>query len=492
MIRSLRARVVLSLAAVTLSVLGAFVAVVFFLFRDRLRSELDGSLKTYATEVVAAVQDNSSIPPPPIESGQLGAAILTPDATVIESTLSFEGELEANESNEENNSSGDEKGVSSEEDGSDTQEKNEVPEPSTVATLVKAASPDGTFVNVPGEHGTQLRAFAMRIEANGERAVVATLAPSSSSGSPANRLLVISLIALTSAVLVVVAIAYWVGGLAVRPLRRLATEVHSLDESTLNEKVGVPDHAEEVADVATAVNTLLSRIDQSLQRERAFVADASHELRNPLASLRGELELSSRDANPDRMRAGIAGAIEETDRLARLADDLLVLARADSADLKIESISLADVASTAIVHQGERATEAGVELRLVGEDVTVLGAPGLVDRALENLVENALRYAPSGTTVDVTVWSEGSVAGIDVRDHGLGIAPEDRERIFDRFARLDASRARNGQGTGLGLAIVATAMHAMGGSVQLISAQPGNTVFRLVLTLAPKARKGGR
>jgi Signal transduction histidine kinase len=475
---------VLSLALVTLTVLGAFVAVVFLLFRDRLRSELDDSLKTFATEVIAAVEAGSPIPQPPIESGQLGAAILSPDGRVIDSTLTFEGELEPEQSGD---GSGDGGGESSGEVSSGSGRENEVTELSTVDALLEAATSNGTLMELPGEHGTELRAFVRRIEADGAPVVVATLAPSSSSGSPANRLLVISLIALTSAVLVVVVIAYWVGGLAVRPLRHLATEVHSLDERSLDERVDVPGHAVEVAEVAAAVNTLLSRIDQSLQRERAFVADASHELRNPLASLRAELELSSRDADPDRMRLGIQGAIEETDRLARLADDLLLLARADAGNLKIEPISLADVTSTAIVRQAKRAAAGGVSLDLMGDDVTALGAPGLVGRALDNLIENALRYAPNGTAVQFTLWSDGSSAGIDVRDRGSGISSEERERIFDRFARVDPSRARDGGGTGLGLAIVASAMHAMGGSVQLISAEPGNTVFRLAFSRAAES-----
>lgn len=484
MIRSLRARVVLSLALVTLAVLGAFVAVVFLLFRDRLRSELDDSLKTYATEVIAAVEAGSPIPQPPIEAGQLGAAILSLDGRVIDSTLTFEGELEPEGSGD---GSGDGDGESSGEGGSDSGRENEVTELSTVDALLEAATSDGALVDLPGEHGTQLRAFVRQIEADGAPVVVAALAPASSSGSPADRLLVISLIALTSAVLVVVVIAYWVGGLAVRPLHRLATDVHSLDDRSLKRRVDVPGHAAEVAEVATAVNTLLSRIDQSLQRERAFVADASHELRNPLASLRAELELSSRDADPDRMRLGIQGAIEETDRLARLADDLLLLARADAGNLKIEPISLADVASTAIVRQAKRAAAGGVSLDLMGDDVTALGAPGLVGRAVDNLIENALRYAPDGTPIQVSLWSDGSSVGIDVRDRGSGISPEERERIFDRFARVDQSRARDGGGTGLGLAIVASAMHAMGGSVQLISAEPGNTVFRLTFSRAAES-----
>lgn len=483
MIRSLRARVVLSLALVTLAVLGAFVAVVFLLFRDRLRSELDDSLKTYATEVIGAVEAGSSIPQPPIEAGQLGAAILSPDGRVIDSTLTFEGELEPEGSGD---GSGDGDGESGE-GGSDSGRENEVTELSTVDALLEAATSDGALMDLPGEHGTQLRAFVRQIEADGAPVVVAALAPASSSGSPADRLLVISLIALTSAVLVVVVIAYWVGGLAVRPLHRLATDVHSLDDRSLKRRVDVPGHAAEVAEVAAAVNTLLSRIDQSLQRERAFVADASHELRNPLASLRAELELSSRDADPDRMRLGIQGAIEETDRLARLADDLLLLARADAGNLKIEPISLADVASTAIVRQAKRAAAGGVSLDLMGDDVTALGAPGLVGRAVDNLIENALRYAPDGTPIQVSLWSDGSSVGIDVRDRGSGISPEERERIFDRFARVDQSRARDGGGTGLGLAIVASAMHAMGGSVQLISAEPGNTVFRLTFSRAAES-----
>lgn len=469
MIRSLRGRVVLSLTLVTIGVLGAFVAVVFFLFRDRLRSELDQSLTSYSADVVAAARAGRGIPQPPIEEGQLGAALLAPDGKVLDSTIAFEGEL--TEEGEE-------------EPGEDEGESGEIGGHSTAATLLETASTEGAFLNLPGEHGTQLRAFVRTIQISGVRVAVATMAPASSSGSPVNRLLVISLVALISAVVVVVAIAYWVGGVATRPLGRLASEVHSLDESTLNERVDVPTRAAEVAEVAAAINVLLERIEKSLQRERDFVADASHELRNPLASLRAELELSVRGGDPDRMQAGIAGAIEETDRLAALADDLLLMARAEAGGLPEESISLADVASTAVIRSSKKADDAGISLRLTGDDTLVLGSSALAERSLENLIENALRYAPRDSEVRVSLWSEGSAAGVDVHDRGPGISVQDRDRIFDRFSRVDAARARGRGGSGLGLAIVHSAMRTMDGSVQLISSDPGDTRFRLTFRRA--------
>lgn len=473
MIRSLRARVVLSLTAVALLVLGAFVAVVFLLFRDRLRSDLDDRLKTYSNDVVTALQSGAPLPQASIEAGQLGAAVLTEDGDLIESTLAFEGELEAEESDE-----GDE-GAGEGGEGEGHGEGSELNESSAVATLISTATEGGTYIDVPGEHGTQLRAFVRRVDAGGSSLIVATLAPASSSGSPINRLLVICLIALGSAVLVVTIVANFVGGVAVRPLRRLAGEVHSLDERSLDDRVGVPPNATEIADVANAINTLLSRIEESLQRERSFVADASHELRNPLASLRGELELSARNADPEDMRDGIVRAIDETDRLTRLADDLLLLARADVGNLPKEPLSLADAAGTAVVHQAPKAKEVGVRLELRGEDATILGVSGLAGRAIENLIENALRYAPADSSVEVTLWSADAAAGVDVKDTGPGIKEEERVRVFDRFARADPGRARGTGGVGLGLAIVSSAMRAMDGEVQLLSAEPGDTTFRL-------------
>jgi two-component system, OmpR family, sensor kinase len=132
-----------------------------------------------------------------------------------------------------------------------------------------------------------------------------------------------------------------------------------------------------------------------------------------------------------------------------------------------------------VVRQGKLAQEAGKTLEMIGDDVGVIGLEGLAERAIENLIENALRYAPEGTTVSVRLWRESDAAGVDVLDEGPGISPSEAGRIFDRFARGDEGRDRKAGGTGLGLAIVASAMKAMGGSVELVTAEPGNTCFRL-------------
>jgi signal transduction histidine kinase len=542
MIRSLRGRVVFSLASVSLLILGSFLAVVYVLFRGQLRSELDDDLRAYATEVGEHVRQGDELPEPELSGVQLGAVVLSADGAIVEALGGFRSELivlederptpapspsddDADSEDDSDDRDGDSSGSGSDDSLDNDSDDDDSSGPGSgddrsslspgmipaaffqaeddeddgrgrgrgrggdeeaaetgaaVDVMLAAARPEGTFVDIQGEAGTPLRAYVIRLDdVLGVRAVAA-LAPAGASGAPTNRLFTISAVALGLAVLVVAAIAFWIGSVAVRPLRRLSHDVVSLDEDDLTDRVEVPRGASEISDVAVSVNTLLARIEGSMTRERAFVADASHELRNPLASLRGELELAARDDDVEKMRSGIEGAIEETDRLARLADDLLLLARTESGGLKRDAFSLADVAGSAIVRHARRAEEQGVRLELHGEDAPVKGSQALAERAVENLIENALRYAPKGSAVRIEMWGSELLAGVDVIDAGPGIPPSERERVFDRFSRTDASRARSGGGSGLGLAIVGAAMRVMGGSVQLVSAEPGDTRFRLL------------
>lgn len=493
MIRSLRGRVVAALAGVAIAVLGAYVAVVFFTFRDRLRSDLDTELADYGRAVTEAVGRGASLPEPPLEGTRMGAVVLGADGSIVDTTGGFETELEFEEEQEELEEHEEERQEELEEAEEEGKEEGEDDEndssgkggggdddsetASAIERLIVAARPGGATLDLRGEHGTPLRAWAGSIEPSGQ--IVAVLAPASSSGGPVRQLMVVSVVTLGVAILLVILMAWWAGGFAVRPLRFLAGQVRTFDESSLHQRVDVPAGAEEVADVARSINSALDRIETSLARERAFVADASHELRNPLASLRGELELSSRSHDPDVMRSGIEGAIEETDRLASLADDLLLLARAESGNLVPTATSLVDIAGSAVVRQANLVGDDAVSIELTGDDHTVLAVEGLAQRAVENLIENAMRHSPSGGVVTVSMWSEGERAGVDVIDRGPGIPAGDREVIFQRFARSDGSRTRAAGGTGLGLAIVAAVMRAMGGEVDLSSGDAGRTTFRL-------------
>jgi signal transduction histidine kinase len=230
----------------------------------------------------------------------------------------------------------------------------------------------------------------------------------------------------------------------------------------------------------------LSRIDSSLAREKQFLANASHELRSPIAVLRGELELALKEAEPGRTQAGVRSAIDETDRLTRLTDDLLLLARTEAGFApNLESTSLADIAATAVARASTNARERGVELILNGNNVNIFAQATLAERAVANLIENALDYAPVGSTVTIELWTTASTAGVDVADAGPGVPPGDRAQIFERFAHAGATRSPRRGGFGLGLAIVRSIMVTVGGSAELVSSEPGRTRFRLTFVRTP-------
>ena len=489
--RSFQSRVVAALAVVTLLTLGTYVAFVFLLFRQQLKSDLDNQLTTYGRSVTSALRAGHALPDPPLGANQLGAVVIDVDGDVTSATKAFEPELERAEDGNggdangaEGGDSGDGSGGSGESEGSEGSHDEIGP----LTTLTAAATPQGTYVNVPGREGTDLRAWARTVLLGGDRYTVAALAPASASGSPASRLVAVSGIGIAIAVALVGAVAWMSGGLAVRPLGNLTSDVHALNEQDLGQRVDVPPAPTEVAEVARAINTLLGRIEGSLSRERQFIADASHELRSPLAVLRGELELAARSKDPVTMRAGLESAIDETDRLARLADDLLLLARTEAGFAPAaQAVSLADMTGSALIQAGASAKSRDVRLSLEGEDALVVAQQALAERAIANLVENAIDYAPAGSTVDVAMWTDGDRAGVDVVDRGPGIPEAERDHVFDRFARVDESRARSLGGFGLGLAIVRSIMDAVGGSAELIASEPGRTRFRLSFRSSPSA-----
>src|SRR4051812_4625811 len=255
---------------------------------------------------------------------------------------------------------------------------------------------------------------------------------------------------------------YGLASAALRPvdsMRRRAAEISQLGSGA---RLPVPAGRDELAELGRTLNEMLDRLDEAAMRERGFVANASHELRTPLALLRGELELALREGrSPDELRAAIVAAGEETDRLAQLADDLLVLARADRGRLPVrtEPQEADELLSGTATRFALRAEAARRGLRVEPAPATAVAADRLrVEQALGNLVENALRYGDGA----VTLSARRSRSGVElhVSDHGAGFAPELLERAFERFTRVDRGGGRGG--AGLGLAIVAAVAAAHG------------------------------
>lgn len=286
--------------------------------------------------------------------------------------------------------------------------------------------------------------------------------------------------------------AWWLAGAALRPVERMRRQSAALAAHDDGSHLAVPTTADEVSALAVTLNALLDRQRRALARERraldaerGFVADAGHELRTPLATLRAELELAAR---PGRGRDELAEAVEtaagETERLIRLAEDLLTLARVEGGTglARRRPVDLVPVVAAAT-----RAAAAHADPR--GVDVVTEGPPRLVahvdpDRArqaLDNLLANAVRYSPEHGLVVVELARERDEAVVRVRDDGPGFPPEFLPHAFERFRRADAARARDDGGSGLGLAIVATIARAHGGSAEASNITGGGAIVALRL-----------
>lgn len=263
---------------------------------------------------------------------------------------------------------------------------------------------------------------------------------------------------------------WWVVGWALRPvegLRQGAAKISARGGGQYG-RLPVPDAQDEVNRLAVTLNDMLERLDAARARQQAFVADAAHELRSPITSLRTQLEVADRLDEP----APAADLMADVDRLSRLVDDLLLLARADEGDPRLRLVEATDFGALAKqVVDGYGAARVTVSCECPGP-VPVVGDPVALRRVVDNLVGNAVRHARTG--VVVSLRRDTDAVELTVSDDGPGIPPADRERVFDRFTRLDNSRARDDDGgAGLGLAIVRELLRLHNGSIVLGDADPG-------------------
>ena len=256
---------------------------------------------------------------------------------------------------------------------------------------------------------------------------------------------------------------YGLTGAALRPVVRMREQAETISRLGSGRRLPVAPARDELHGLGETLNQMLDRLERSAERERGFVASASHELRTPLALMKGELELALREGrSPDELRAALRSAAEETDRMARLSEDLLVLARADEGRLPVrpEPLALDELLESTARRFAARAREEGRELRVADAGGVRVEADRLrLEQALANLVDNALRYGEG--TVELGAASENGAVTLRVRDHGPGFPPELADHAFERFTRADRARSRGG--TGLGLAIVDAVARAHGG-----------------------------
>jgi signal transduction histidine kinase len=271
-------------------------------------------------------------------------------------------------------------------------------------------------------------------------------------------------------------------GRALRPVDAMRAQTAEITASDLSRRVDVPPADDALGRLARTFNDLLARLDTATQRRRRFIADAAHELRTPLSILHTRLEVAAHHPGSADWQTLAPGLLRETERLARLVDDLLQLARLDARPrLRTRPVDLDEIVFTE-VRQARRRTRLVIDQHAVGA-ARVEGDADALARVVRNLLDNALRHAT--TRIDVSLRILDGTARLVIADDGPGIPVADRERVFGRFTRLDDARARYAGGSGLGLAIVRDTVTAHHGSTRIEDNRPG---ARLVVLLPAEDR----
>jgi heavy metal sensor kinase len=297
-------------------------------------------------------------------------------------------------------------------------------------------------------------------------------------------------------VLVVLAgtlLAHRLAGRILEPVRRIASTARSLSQHELHRRVEVDVPPDELGELVETFNGMLARLEASFESLRRFTADASHELRSPLALMRSELEGTlARARTPAEYQQILRGLEDEVEHMSRMVDQLLMLARADAGALRPAETNL-DVAD--FLHETAARWRPVAENRRVRIEVdapdsgSVWADPDLLRRLMDNLIDNATRHTPAGTAVRLTGSPAVGGWNIDVTDEGPGVPETARSVLFERFARADGARARDSAGAGLGLALSRAIAESHGGSLQLVYLNRPGATFRLFL---PDRTSSGR
>jgi two-component system, OmpR family, sensor kinase len=439
----IRLRVTLAFAAVMAIVLTAAGFFIYSQLSSRLDESIDNGLRSRAGEVAALVRESESGlqgADPLIETDESFAQVLSTDGEVQDSTDQLAGQP--------------------------VLEGGELQQAAGGATFFERDS--GT---VPGLEGP-VRLLATPVETEDGELIAVVGSSLGDRDEALTNLATLMLIGGPVALLLASLAGYWVAGTALRPVEAMRQRAAEISASEPDERLPLPESHDEIRRLGETLNQMLGRLEAALARERRFVDDASHELRTPLTLHKTELELALRYAtSEEELRAAIASAGEEIDRLIQLAEDLLVVARSEGGELTVarERVQVADLLATVGERFRARVEQSGRPLEVDGDAGTVVGDRLRLEQALTSMVDNALRYGDG----EVRLWarSNGNRVELHVSDDGPGFPPEFIDRAFERFSRADAARARGG--TGLGLAIVDTIARAHGGRGAAANAADG-------------------
>ncbi len=279
--------------------------------------------------------------------------------------------------------------------------------------------------------------------------------------------------------------AYWIAQQALQPVKRLSRMVKEIRAETLDRRLALDGPSDEVKELADAFDNTLERLERAFEQQGRFVADAAHELRTPLATLRTNLEVIQQDPNAtlSDYREMSATLNRTLDRLERLAEDLLLLARGEK-ELPKEQVNL-EVLLTEVVQELKplaQSNQVSLDLKIAGE-VIISADAQLLARTVSNLIENGIRYNRPGGSVTTTVQLQENGVVVQIQDTGIGIPANELPHIFERFYRVDRSRARHRGGSGLGLAITTHIVQLHGGRIRVESTPGVGSTFTIWLPL---------
>jgi heavy metal sensor kinase len=298
------------------------------------------------------------------------------------------------------------------------------------------------------------------------------------------QVLLLLLLALPAALAAVALGGWWIARKGLRPVERMTLQAEAVGIDRLHERIEVPPTQDEIGHLAVTLNAMLDRLELGVEDKHRLVADASHELRTPLAAMRAELDVSLMDDALDpEAREVLESTREEVDRMSRIVNNLLTLARVDEGRLELlrTDVDLSEAIEAAARPLRPLATAKRIQLTVDGDSFEAHADPQRLELALTNFIENAIKFTEPEGEVFVTSWRSNGEVGVTVKDTGPGIAPAARTHVFDRFYRADPARSRERSGSGLGLSICREIAEAHGGRVWVESEEGKGSSFSLAL-----------
>jgi heavy metal sensor kinase len=336
------------------------------------------------------------------------------------------------------------------------------------------------------EDDESARLLATPVQAQGRHLIVVVATTLENRNNALGHLGTLLLIGGAVALLLASLAGYWVASASLRPVEKMRRRAAVISAAEPGQRLPVPPANDEIGRLGNTLNAMLTRLENAFNRERAFVSDASHELRTPLAVLKTELELAVRGGRSmEELEAALNSAVEETDRVVQLAEDLLVIARSDQGKLpvRLTPIAVEGVLTDVKERFAIRSRETGRELVAEGAgDLRLTADPIRLRQALGNMVDNALRYGDG--TVRLSARASNGHVELHVSDEGPGFPPDFLDAAFERFSRADGGRGRGG--TGLGLAIVEAIARAHKGEAVAANRPDGGADVWLTLPAKPE------